>query len=89
MSSNEYRHLIVGWCWFPEAAVIKSECVDVGAGKRENFDCPEVQLLNMDQVQFGELRSEVLQSRVELVRVEIPSPDIQFLSRVSPQSRLD
>ena len=82
MSSNEYRHLIVGWCWFPEAAVIKSERVDVGAGERENFDCPQVELLNMDQVQFGKLRPEVLQSRVELVRVEIPSPDIQFLSTV-------
>ena len=36
----------------------------------------------MDQVQFGELRPQLLQRRVELVRVEIPSPDIKFLSRV-------
>ena len=36
----------------------------------------------MDQVQFGELRTQLLQRRVELVRVEIPSPDIKFLSRV-------
>ena len=36
----------------------------------------------MDQIQFGELRPEQLQRRVELVRIEIPSPDIKFLSTV-------
>ena len=42
----------------------------------------------MDQIQFGELRPEQLQRRVELVRIEIPSPDIKFLSTVWPESRL-
>ena len=42
----------------------------------------------MDQVQFGQLRPQLLQRRVELVRIEIPSPDIKFLSTVWPESRL-